>query len=235
MLRGHERGHERCDATDPGDDGSGGDGGRNEKGDLHHKINPGGDHGGGVDQGGDGRRAFHGVRQPDVEGELGALADGAAEDAESGGSEQAAGEETRVDARFDAVEAEGFGGGPEQEDADHEPEVADAVSQESFLGRFGSAVFGIPMADQNVGADPDQFPEDEHHGEVVGINDAGHGEEEERQPGEVAGLAFIILHVAQREDVDQQTDGGDHDHHAFAEGVQLQRDVEAEGVADSNP
>ena len=35
-------------------------------------VDAGGDHGGGVDQGADRRGAFHGVGQPDVEGNLGA-------------------------------------------------------------------------------------------------------------------------------------------------------------------
>ena len=46
------------------------------------EVDAGVDHGGGVDEGGDRRGAFHRVRQPDVERELGALADGAAQDQE---------------------------------------------------------------------------------------------------------------------------------------------------------
>ena len=46
------------------------------------QIHAGGHHRCGVDQRGDGRRPGHGVRQPDVERELGALAHAAGEDAE---------------------------------------------------------------------------------------------------------------------------------------------------------
>ena len=44
------------------------------------EVDAGVDHRRGVDQGRDRGRALHRVRQPDVERELGALADGAAED-----------------------------------------------------------------------------------------------------------------------------------------------------------
>ena len=40
-------------------------------------VDAGGDHGGGVDERGDGRGAFHGVGQPDVERKLRAFAGGA--------------------------------------------------------------------------------------------------------------------------------------------------------------
>ena len=53
-------------------------------------VDAGGDHGGGVDERGDGRGAFHGVGQPDVERKLRALAGGAEEQAERDGGEDAA-------------------------------------------------------------------------------------------------------------------------------------------------
>ncbi len=49
--------------------------------DAAEHVDAGGDHGGGVDQRGDGRGAFHGVGQPDVEREHGRFADAAAEEA----------------------------------------------------------------------------------------------------------------------------------------------------------
>ena len=47
---------------------------------ARHHVHAGVDHGGGVDQRADRRGALHGVRQPDVQRELGALADGAGEE-----------------------------------------------------------------------------------------------------------------------------------------------------------
>ncbi len=52
------------------------------------------------------------------------------------------------------------------------------------------------MANQDIGGKANQLPEDEQHHEVVGEDNSKHGEHEKRERGEIAGLAFIILHVA---------------------------------------
>ncbi len=53
-------------------------------------VDAGGDHGGGVDERGDRRGAFHRVGQPDVERKLRALAGRAQQQAEADGGEHAA-------------------------------------------------------------------------------------------------------------------------------------------------
>ena len=59
------------DCADDGDHGlDGWEGGINRL-QAGHKEHPGGHHGGGMDQGGDGGRALHGVGQPNMEGKLG--------------------------------------------------------------------------------------------------------------------------------------------------------------------
>ena len=70
----------RGDRADPRDDGERVRRGLDEKADAHQHVNAGGHHRRGVDQRGDRRRAFHRVRQPDVQRELRGLADRAAED-----------------------------------------------------------------------------------------------------------------------------------------------------------
>ncbi len=87
------------------------------------------------------------------------------------------------------------------------------------------------MADEDVGTDADQFPEDEHHHEVVREDDAEHREHEEREAGEVARLALVILHVAERINVDQRADGGDHEEHRLAELIDREADRDREMVA----
>ena len=243
LLGGHEGGEEGGDAADPGD----GAGGKGELGiewveadeEARHHVDTGGDHGGGVDEGGDGGGTFHGVGQPDVEWGLGGLADGAGKEAEDGGAEEGGGDfGVGGSPSGDAVEGEGGGGAtgdlPEEEDADHEAEVADAVGKEGFFGGICGGVFMIPMTDEEVGTESDEFPEDEGHDEVRGEDDAGHGEHEEGESAEVAGLGFVILHVVEREEVDEESDAGDDDHHAFCEGVELEADVDGE-IADGGP
>ena len=235
LLDGHQRGDQRGDAAGPGDDGAGLEGFEDfeSERELHAEehVNAGGDHGGGVDERGNGSGAFHGIGQPDVERKLGGLADGTAEDAEHGGGESGGG---NGGGDFHFAECERAGDAPEHEDADHESEVADAVAEEGFLRGIGGGVFLIPVADEQVGAEADQLPEDEGHDEVVRQHDAGHREHEEREAGEVAGLRFIVLHVSEREDVDQRADAGDDDHHAGGKAVELDADLEIE-IPDGRP
>ena len=66
----------------------------------------------------------------------------------------------------------------------------------AFLPASAAAVALEPMADQQIGSDADQFPEDEHHDEIVREHDPEHREHEERKRGEVARLALVIPHVA---------------------------------------
>ncbi len=84
------------------------------------------------------------------------------------------------------------------------------------------------MADQQIGTDAHEFPENEHHDEIVRENDPEHREHEERERGEVAGLAGVVLHVAERVDVDEGADAGHEHEHGLAEIVedQSQRHVE---------
>ena len=73
-----------ADRADPGDDEERRRRWLNEKTDAHQHVNARGHHRRGVDQGGDRRRAFHRVRQPDVQRELRGFADGAAKNQERG-------------------------------------------------------------------------------------------------------------------------------------------------------
>ena len=53
-----------------------------------HHVDAGGDHGGRVDQRGDGRRACHGVGQPDIERKLRRFAAGAHQQQQADGGQQ---------------------------------------------------------------------------------------------------------------------------------------------------
>ena len=69
---------------------------------------------------------------------------------------------------------------PDQEDAEHESEIANAVGQKSLIGGIGRGSVIEPVTDQEIGTDSDQLPEDEHHDEVVGQHDPEHRKREER-------------------------------------------------------
>ena len=55
--------------------------------DARHQIHAGCNHGRGMDQGADRCRAFHGIREPHMERELGGFADGTAEDQDTRGGQ----------------------------------------------------------------------------------------------------------------------------------------------------
>ena len=78
--------------ADAGDDHEGFGGGGEDGIGAGDQIDAGNDHGGGVNQGADGSGAFHGVGQPDVEGELGRLAHCAQEQQDGGGGDNAVAE-----------------------------------------------------------------------------------------------------------------------------------------------
>jgi hypothetical protein len=53
-----------------------------------------------------------------------------------------------------------------EEDAEKEPEIADAVDDEGFLAGVGGGFLLIPEAHQQIRAEADAFPAHEHHEKV---------------------------------------------------------------------
>ena len=82
LLDGDERGEQRGESADVGDDVQ--RVGVEQKQNAAKHVNAGGHHRRGVDERGDRRRAFHGVRQPHVQRELRGFADRAAENQKAG-------------------------------------------------------------------------------------------------------------------------------------------------------
>ena len=134
-------------------------------------VDAGGDHGGRVDQGGDRRGAFHGVRQPDVERDLRGFAGGAEDQQQrDGGEESAAARSGCCGACLaeDVGEVERAEVRDQQEHAEQEAEVADAVDVKAFLPASRGGVLLEVEADQQVRGEAHAFPADEHQQEVVG-------------------------------------------------------------------
>ncbi len=197
----------------------------------------GGHHGGGVDEGGDRRRAFHGVRQPGVQQELRRLAHRAEE-------QQQAQRRQRMDLVAEEAHRRGGlarGGGEDgieadraleddedPENAEGEAEIADAVDDEGLDGgRVGLGLL-IPEADQQIGREPDALPAEEELEEVVGRHQHQHGEGEQRQVGEEARPVRILVHVADRIDVHERGDGVDDDQHDRGQRVDPDRPGDVE-------
>ena len=91
----------------------------------------------------------------------------------------------------DFAEAERAEVGEQQEDADEEAEVADAVDDEGFFAGVGGGVLLEVEADEQIGGEADAFPADEHEQDVAGQDQDGHEEEEEIEVAEVARVARL--------------------------------------------
>ena len=176
-----------------------------------------------VDQRGDGRGPGHGVRQPDVEGKLGRLAAGSEEE-EQADERRVRRETGGVGGRRgeDLAEVERAKQGEYAEDPQDESEVADAVDDEGLLAGIRRRLLVVVVPDQEVRAEPDPLPPDEHQQEVVGQNQHQHREHEEVQIREVPSVALVVTHVAHGIDVDQEADEGDEGDHQGRKGIETE-------------
>ena len=186
-----------------------------------HHVDARRHHRGRMDEGRHRRGAGHRVREPDVKRDLRALAAGA--DEEEGGSPRGP---AVVDlALRHPLEVEGAEHLPEAEDPEQEAEVADAVGDEGLLACVRVLQLLVPEPDQQVGAEPDALPPHEHQQDGIPEDQDQHREHEEVQVREEAREALVLVHVADRVDVDQRADAGDDEKHDGAQRV----DREAEG------
>ena len=176
----------------------------------------------------DGRRARHRVRQPDVERDLRALADRAEEEEEADDvdGDVRPGRERRALREVDEREVGRPEEGEDPEDAEHHPDVADAVRDERLLAGGDREVLVVVVADQEVRAEADALPAHEEEREVVREDEREHREHEEVQEREVASVALLVLHVADAVDVDERSDERDEREHERRQRVEAERDVD---------
>ena len=227
---GAERGVERGGGADPHDDGE--RLGHHEHVDAAKHVDAGGDHRGGVDERGDGRRAFHRVGQPDVERHLRGLAHGAAKQQER--NPLAARHRAAVGEFLQLGEVDAAETVVAPDDAEQKTEVADAVDDEGFFRGVGRGLLFVIMVDEQPGAETDELPENENHEQIVGEHDAEHRKHEDRQAAEEACARLVVVHVAEREDVDEEADEAHHEEHERGEIVELEAERERE-FAEAQP
>src|SRR5689334_1882091 len=187
-----------------------------------------------MDQSADGGGAFHGVGQPNVKRKLGRFAGGAHEEeqrSDSEGAKDAPGfvrpilfadliEELRKVQRLEGLE--------EQEHAQHEAEVADAVDDESFFARVRGGLFQKVKADEQVAGQADAFPSDKQQNVIGGKHQNQHEEHEQIQVAEEAVVAAFVRHVAGGVDVNEEADPRHDQDHDHGELVHLEIEARAE-------
>jgi hypothetical protein len=101
-----------------------------------------------------------------------------------------------------------------------EAEIANARNDERFFRSRRCAGLGVPEADEQIGREPYDLPAHEQQKQAVGDDDAQHRTGEECQEAEEAREVFILRHVADAIDEDQQAHEGDHQKHHGGEWVE---------------
>ena len=159
-----------------------------------------------MDQGGDRRGTFHGVREPDVKWNLGGLAAGADEQEQSG-----RGDDGIADGKVSAArQVRNFGEAQrakvpgDGEHAQQEAGVADAVDDECLIGGGAGRLTMEIESDQQIRTQAHALPSHKHEGIVVPQDEREHGEHEEIQVAEEAVVAALVRHVAGGINVDQR-------------------------------
>ncbi len=200
------------------------------------EIDAGGDHGGRVNEGRNGRGTFHGIRQPNVEGNLRGFPGGSEDEQKADAGEDAAlhGERKRIDFGEYLSEVERAEVGDEEKHGEQKAEVADAVDDKGFLAGVGGGVALEVEADQQVGGKADALPADEEQEEAGGKDEDQHEEHEEVEVGEEAPVPLFVRHVADGVDVDEEADAGDDGEHDEGEVVDGEREVHLE-AGDRDP
>ena len=115
------------------------------------------------------------------------------------------------------LELEGARRPPQHHDPHDEAEVAELRDPEGLDRRARGRRPLVPVADQEIRAEPDQLPEDEHLDERGRQHEPEHREGEERLVGVVAaqGGRPLVSEVRQRVDLDEQGHERDeHEHRA---------------------
>ena len=116
---------------------------------------------------------------------------------------------------------------PEEEEAGEEGEAARAGHEKGLEGALARLLLLVVEADEEVGADARQLPEDEERDRVVGEHEAEHRGHEEEGRRAKAAQPWVALEVAAAVNEDEGADAGDE------EREQEREPVEAEGEADA--
>ena len=183
------------------------------------------DHGGRVQVGAHRGGRLHGVRQPEMEGELGRLGKGAGEDERQHGQVEimAADQLARLEDRGDT---EGAGHVAEQEEAGQERQAAAAGHGQGHVGAAAGLGAVVPEADEEETAQRGHLPEDEQQQQVVAEHHPEHGPHEQQQQAEEAADALTLGQVLAGIEDDQQADAEHEQHEQGGQAVQAQVQVE---------
>ena len=185
-----------------------------------------------MDQRRDRRRAFHRVRQPHVQGQLGRLAHRPHEEEQAHQRQRAPSvlgvKSAGIEGRADLGEFQGAQGAEGEQHAEDEPSVPHAIDDERLVGCIGSGLLAKVEPDQAEAAESDSLPADEQQRVVVPQHQHQHEEQEQVEEPEESVVAAVVSHVAGGVDMDQESDPGHHQHHDGAQRIQQEAPVRRE-------
>ena len=229
LGQGGESGQQQGGQADPGDGFLGGRRQLEQAEGAGDQVDPGGHHGGRVDQGADRGGARHRVGQPGVQRQLRRLAHRATQ--QQGGGENGQGVADlplAVGGGQQRLDIEGAEFSEQQEQAQGHGSVADAGNHEGLARGAAVGRVPVPEADQQVGADPHALPAQVEQQQVVGHYQQQHGADEQVHVGEIAADRFVFPHELNGIKMDQEAHPGDHRHHHHRESVNIKCDAGCE-------
>ena len=200
--------------------------------DPAHEIDARGHHRRGVDERRDRCRAFHRVGEPRIERDLGGLAHSAREQQDPDGHERGLPDAAEVGE--DCVVVEAPGALVDEEQRHKERRVADAIEDHRLLGGARRAVAFEPETDEEVRADTNTLPSEEQQQEVVRQHEQQHRGHEQVQVQEELREVLVVLHVADRVEVDEGAHTGHERRHGHRQRVDEQTHVDVQ-VARRDP
>src|SRR5882724_5379057 len=113
-----------------------------------------------------------------------------------------------------------------KQNPEHKTEIANPVDDESLISRDRVGVIVVPKPDQEIGTETHTLPTDEQHKKIISHHQQEHEEDKQVQINEKTNHPFIVPHIAERIDMDQEADAGDDEQHHRGQGIDLKRELD---------
>src|ERR1051325_24375 len=118
--------------------------------------------------------------------------------------------------------------GDQQNDSQQKTELADAIDDKRLICGDPIGSFLIPKTDQQERTKTDAFPSDKKQQQVVAHYQEQHEKDEKIQVNKKPHHVLVMLHVAQRIEVNEKADAGYDQKHYRGQCIDLKRDLHAQ-------
>ena len=188
------------------------------------EIDPGRHHGRRVDERAHRRGTGHGVRKPGLERQLGGLAHGSSQQQQRHRHGQARARlKLLAGALEQLLDVQRAQFGEEQKERHQHGGVAHPGDDERLARGLAVGLVLVEEADQQVAAQPHALPAEQEQHQVVRQEQREHGAHEQVHVREEAAVAlFLLHHVLDGVEVDQEAHERHHEDHGQRQGVQIE-------------